>query len=268
MRPRPIQGKRALVTGASGGLGAEFARELARRGAALIIVARSDEALQTLARELRASHGIQVEVLTADLSLATAAQDLYDRVSAEGWEVDILVNNAGLGLYGRNDTIPWYKEQSMLQIDVVTVAGLTKLFLPQMLERRFGYVLNVSSLMGYQPMPLYATYAAAKTFVQFYSEALKWELRGTGVSVTVVAPGITSTDFLKVSGQQATAYQRVVMMRSPDVAYSAIGAMLAGRTSVVPGMVNTVTAWFGRFAPRAVAVPVAELLMKSNEPQH
>jgi len=268
MRPPTIQGKRALVTGASSGLGADFARELARRGAQLIIVARRGDALESLARELRGAHGAEVQVLTADLSPATAAQDLFDRITATGWAVDILVNSAGLGLYGRHERIPWSKEQSMLQIDVVTVAGLTKLFLPQMLERRFGYVLNVASLMAYQPMPLYASYAAAKTFVLYYSEALNWELRGSGVSVTVLSPGITATDFLKVSGQRPTLYQRSVMMRSPDVARIAIDAMLARRTSVVPGLVNAVTGWFGRFSPRALAVPVAELLMRSNEPQH
>ncbi|HEV2037225.1 MAG TPA: SDR family NAD(P)-dependent oxidoreductase, partial [Candidatus Eremiobacteraceae bacterium] len=184
MQGRSIAGKRALVTGASSGLGADFAREFARRGSHLVIVARRTDQLDALAAEIRQQHHVEVDVVGADLSLPTAAQDLYNRVVAAGWAVDVLVNNAGLGLYGDAVLIPWPKEQAMLAIDVVTLAGLTKLFLPHMLERRFGYILNLSSIAAYMPTPLYASYAAAKTFVLFYSEALHHELRGSGVSVT------------------------------------------------------------------------------------
>jgi uncharacterized protein len=268
MNARAIAGKRALITGASSGLGADFARELARRGAHLLIVARRMQALDQLAAELRESYGIEVLIESADLSLPAAAQDLYDRISAAGVQVDILVNNAGLGLYGESVLIPWTKEQAMLQIDVITLAGLTKLFLPQMLERRFGYILNLSSIGAYQPTPLYASYSAAKTFVLYYSVALNHELRGSGVSVTAVAPGVTATEFLKVSGQQPTFYQRLVMMRSPDVVRIAVEAMLARKPSVVPGLANALTAWLGHIAPAAWSLRVSELLMRSNKPNH
>lgn len=268
MKPRAIAGRTALVTGASSGLGVDFARELARRSVNLIVVARRIDALESLAQELRAAHEVSVQVIGADLSLPTAASELYDRLSAAGAKVDILINNAGLGLYGETQRIPWAKEQGMLQIDVVTLTGLIKLLLPQMLERRFGYILNLSSIAAYQPSPLYATYGAAKTFVLYLSEALNHELRGSGVSVTAVSPGITATEFLKVSGQKATPYQRLVMMQSEDVVRISLDAMLAGKSSVVPGLVNSITAWFGRFSPRALSVPTAELLMKSNEAHH
>jgi short-subunit dehydrogenase len=267
--PRPsIQGKRALVTGASSGLGADFAREFARRGSDLIVVARRTELLKTLAAQIRSAHHVQVEVIGMDLGVPTAAQDLYDRIAAQGLTVDVLVNNAGLGLYGEAALIPWPKEQAMLQIDVVTLAGLTKLFLPQMLERRFGYILNVSSIGAYQPTPLYASYSAAKTFVLFYSEALGHELRHSGVWVTVVSPGVTATEFLAVSGQQATPYQRFIMMRSADVVRSAVDAMLAGRRSVVPGFLNWFMACAGALTPRWLTLRFAEALMRSNKPDH
>ncbi|MDQ6767955.1 MAG: SDR family oxidoreductase [Candidatus Eremiobacteraeota bacterium] len=268
MQRKSIANKRALVTGASSGFGADFARELARRGSHLIIVARRTDQLDALAAEIRQQHRVEVDVIGADLSLPTAAQDLYDRVMTVGWAVDILVNNAGFGLYGDAVLIPWSKEQAMLQIDVVTLAGLTKLFLPHMLERRFGYILNVSSIAAFQPTPLYASYAAAKAFVLFYSQALHHELRGSGVSVTALAPGVTATDFLRVSGQQPTAYQRFVMMRSADVVRIGVNAMLAGKATVVPGFLNVLLTTVSAISPRAVSIRVAELLMRSNKPQH
>jgi uncharacterized protein len=266
--PQDIKGKRALVTGASSGFGADFAREFARRGTNLIIVARRTEQLETLAVEIRAMHGVDVDVISLDLSAAGAAQELFDLIAAAGKPVDILVNNAGLGLYGESVLIPWPKEQAMLQIDVVTLAGLTKLFLPQMLERRFGYILNVSSIAAFQPTPLYASYSAAKAFVLYFSEALAYELRDSGVWISVVSPGVASTEFLKVSGQQATPYQRLVMMGSADVVKSAVEGMLAGKRTIVPGFLNALMAWVVSFSPRWLTLRVAEALMRSNKPEH
>jgi uncharacterized protein len=271
VRPGPrqdIKGKRALVTGASSGFGADFAREFARRGTNLIIVARRTEQLETLASEIRAMHGVDVDVISLDLGTASAAQELYDLIVAAGKPVDILVNNAGLGLYGESALIPWPKEQAMLQIDMVTLAGLTKLFLPQMLERHFGYILNVSSIAAFQPTPLYASYSAAKAFVLYFSEALGHELRDSGVWVTVVSPGVASTEFLKVSGQKATPYQRLIMMSSADVVKSAVEGMLAGKRTVVPGFANALLAWAVGLTPRSLSLRVAEFLMRSNKPNH
>ncbi len=213
-------------------------------------------------------HAVDVYAISLDLGTASAAQDLYDLIAAAGKTVDILVNNAGLGLYGESALIPWPKEQAMLQIDVVTLAGLTKLFLPKMLERRFGYVLNVSSIAAFQPTPLYASYSAAKAFVLYFSEALGHELRDSGVWVTVVSPGVASTEFLKVSGQQATPYQRLVMMSSADVVKSAVEGMLAGKRTIVPGFLNALMARGVSVTPRWLTLRVAEFLMRSNKPDH
>lgn len=260
-----LRGKRALVTGASSGLGVDFARELAARGAHLILVARREAELQAVRREVLGRHaGVLVDVIVQDLSGPEAPQVLYDRVKAAGQQVDVLVNNAGFGLFGRFVEIPWQREREMLELDVVTLTGLTKLFVKEMVARDFGFVLNLASVGAYQPTPLYATYSAAKTFVLYFSEALSYELRKTRVRVTALSPGITATEFLKVSGQQATAYQKRMMMTSAEVARIGVEAMLRGRPSVVPGWLNALTAWATRLAPRRLNAALAERLMESR----
>jgi short-subunit dehydrogenase len=256
-----IKGKRALVTGASSGLGLDFARDLAGRGCHLILVARREDRLRALQKEIVDRHGVEVDVIPADLSAPDAPPRLYDRIKAGGKAVDILVNNAGFGLYGTFLEIPRERERNMLELDILTLVGLTRFFVKDMVERDFGFVLNVSSIAAYQPTPLYATYAAAKTFVLHFSEALSYELRKTKVQVTALSPGITATEFLEVSGQKPTAYQERMMMTSPEVTRIGVEAMLRGRPSVVPGLVNAVMAWATRLAPRRLTAAVAYRLM-------
>jgi short-subunit dehydrogenase len=152
----------------------------------------------------------------------------------------------------------------MLQLDVVVPVHLTKLLLPGMIERRFGFVLNLSSIGAYQPSPLYASYSAAKSFVLFFTEALSYELRGTGVRATALSPGITATGFLQVAGQRATRYQRRAMMQSPDVARIGIEAMLAGKPSVVAGRLNAATVFGNRLMPRRLSAALAHRLMRER----
>jgi len=156
----------------------------------------------------------------------------------------------------------------MIQVDIEAVTHLCKLFLPGMRERRAGYVLNVSSIGAFQPTPLYASYSAAKSYVLMFSEAINFELRGSGVSVTAVAPGIAATEFLAVSKQTATPYQRMVMMTSDAVVRAALHAMFRRKTTVVPGVLNALTAFSTRFMPRGLQASVAHALMKSNDPAH
>jgi uncharacterized protein len=256
-----LSGQWALVTGASSGLGADFARELAGRGASLVLVARREENLRALQAEITARHPVQVEVVAMDLATPEAPQQLYDRLKAAGRQVDILINNAGLGLYGPFLEIDWQRERNMLELDIVTLTHMTKLFVRDMVARKRGYILQIASIGAYQPSPLYASYSAAKAYVLNFGEALNYELRNTGVGVTVLSPGITATEFLKVSGQQATFYQRTVMMQSPEVVRIGIDAMLKRRPSVVPGWLNAVTVWFNRLLPRRVQAAVAHRLM-------
>jgi short-subunit dehydrogenase len=254
-----LAGRHALVTGASSGLGADFARELARRGAALTLVARREDRLRSLQRELAAS-GAEAEVVALDLNDPAAPDRLLAGAETRR-PVDVLVNNAGFGLYGPFSSLDWARERAMLELDMIVPVHLTKLFLPGMLARRAGWILNVASIGAYQPSPLYASYSAAKSFVLNFTEALSYELRGSGVTATALSPGIVATEFLQVSGQQATRYQRLAMMDSPTVARIGVEAMLAGRSSLVPGRLNAASVWANRLLPRRVSAALAHRLM-------
>jgi hypothetical protein len=256
-----IQNLTALVTGASGGLGADFARELAARGANLVLVARREEALRALANEIEAQYKVLARVIPLDLAAPGAAQMLYDRMRAEQVAVDILVNNAGFGIYGLFHEVPWEQEQALLDLDILVVVHLTKLFLNDMLARKRGYILQVASIGAYQPSPTYASYSAAKAYVLNLGEALNYELRASGVGVTVVSPGVTATEFLKVAGQTPSLYQRMAMMKSRDVARIGVEAMLRRVPSVVPGFLNALTVFATRLMPRRMQAAGAYLLM-------
>ena len=263
MNDGSLQGKTALVTGASSGLGVDFARELARRGCKLVLVARREELLKKLQAELQSAHGITAMVVTLDLGDPAAPQMLHDHCKAQGIAVDILVNNAGFGLYGLELEIPWERTREMLMLDIVALTHLTKLFARDMVKRKYGRMLQVASIGAYQPSPTYAAYSAAKSYVRSFSQALNFELRHTGVSSTVISPGITATEFLQVSGQKPTAYQRAMMMTSEAVAGIGIRAMLKGRYSVVPGFLNWVSALFTMITPDPVNAAAAYRLMKN-----
>ena len=257
-----LKGRTALVTGASSGLGADFARELAARGADVVLVARRKERLEALAAELRAT-GTRADVVTRDLADGAARASLLEEVTRGGRAIDVLVNDAGFGLFVRFVELGWDRERQMLEIDVVALVHLTKLFVRPMIERRFGRILQVSSIGAYQPSPTYATYSAAKAFVLSFGQAIHDELRGTGVTCTVVSPGVTATEFLTVAGQQPTPYQRWTMMSSPAVARAGVNAMLRGKASVVPGLVNALGAFsMSRLLPRRAATRLAGRLME------
>ena len=257
-----LRERHALVTGASSGLGADLARELAGRGAGLTLVARREDRLRSLQQELADGHGVEVRVVALDLTEAGAPDTLLLGTREHGRPVDILVNNAGFGLYGEFSKLDWERERTMLELDVIVPVHLTKLFLPGMLDRGTGHILNIASIGAYQPSPLYATYSAAKSFILNFTEALSYELRGTGVRATALSPGIVATEFLQVSGQQATRYQRMAMMDSPTVARLGIDAMQKGRPSLVPGRLNAATAWSNRLLPRRMSAALAHRLMR------
>lgn len=263
MNSASLAGKTALVTGASSGLGVDFARELAQRGASLVLVARREELLKKLQAELQERHGVSVMVVTLDLGDPAAPQTLFDHLKAHNVPVDILVNNAGFGVYGPELDIPWDKTRQMLMLDIVALTHLTKLFAREMVRRGAGYILQVASIGAYQPSPTYAAYSAAKSYVRSFSQALNFELRGTGVSSTAVCPGVTATEFLQVSGQKPTAYQRLLMMTSAEVAAIGVRAMLKRRYNVVPGFLNWLVSVFTFITPDPVNAATAARLMKN-----
>jgi len=258
-----VSGKTALVTGASSGLGAEFARELAGRGADLVLVARRAEALERVADEIKSQHGVEVSTVAMDLGTADAPQALHDRVVADGHNVAVLINNAGFGVFGDALDIPWERENAMLQLDIVNLVHLSKLFARTMKARGDGAILQIASSGAYQPSPGYASYAAAKAFVLSYGYALDYELKGTGVSCTVLSPGVTATEFLQVSGQDKTWYHKLTMMQAPQVARIGINALLARRGSVVAGWMNKLAAHSARLNPSSVQTAVAHRVMKN-----
>ncbi|MFW6232123.1 MAG: SDR family NAD(P)-dependent oxidoreductase [Spirochaetota bacterium] len=262
IRKDELRDQWAVVTGASSGLGRDFALQLAGLGMHVVVAARRADRLEELKREIEGRFGARVLPVQADLAGDDGAERLYQAVAAEAVEPLVLVNNAGFGAWGPFLGIPWEKERSMLELDIVSLVYLTRRFAADMVARGRGYILQVSSIGAYQSAPTYASYAAAKSFVLHHGEAIGYELRGTGVSVTVLSPGVTATDFLAVAGQQPTAYQRLAMMESERVVRVGIRAMLRRRMSVVPGFLNAFTVWLNRLLPRRLIVRIAEASMR------
>jgi uncharacterized protein len=247
-----INGKWALITGASSGLGVEFARLLAERKANLVLAARRKEPMEKLAEQLRQENGVQVVVEGIDLSVAGAGAELKSRLDRRSIAVDILVNNAGYGLYGSFIERPLQETLEMLHINMVTVTELTHIFAAEMAKRRSGQILLVASLLGYQGVPGYAAYAGSKGYVLLFGESLHEELKHDGVNVTVLAPGPTSTSFAQVAAQRDTLVIRRLMMQPRRVAKTGIGALLRRKPSVVAGLLNKLIVFWNRFTPRAM----------------
>ncbi|MBX3026834.1 SDR family oxidoreductase [bacterium] len=260
-----LHGRTALVTGASSGLGLDFATILAERGCHLVLVARREDRLRALADQLIATHGVRVDVIAMSLSPLGAAQALYDRLRDMDRTVDVLINNAGFGVWGPFAEVLWEREEEMLRLDIIALVHLTKLFVRDMLRRDSGWILQVSSIGAYQPSPTYATYSAAKAFVLSFGEALSYELRRSNVKVSVLSPGVTETEFLAVAGQARTLYQRLSMMPSRPVAEIGITAMLRGTPSKVAGAMNAVAAWSLRFMPRRWQAAMANVAMRMGQ---
>jgi uncharacterized protein len=246
---------RALVTGASSGIGAEFARELARRGADLVLVARSWDKLTALAAELNSSFGV-----VADLARPAAAQDLAAELSDRDLQIDILVNNAGFGLFAPLNQAEGAVLSDMVALNVAAVVDLTRLYLPGMLERDRGAVINVGSTAGFQPVPYMAAYGATKAFVLSFTEALWAETRGTGVRVTALCPGSTDTGFFDVAGEDAQVGRRI----SPErVVHAALRAVDRRRSTVVTGGAgNWLLVNSPRLASRQFVTRMAERTMR------
>jgi uncharacterized protein len=245
-----LNGKWALVTGASSGFGIEFAKLLAERKANLVLVARRTEPMDSLAEELRQMHSVHVVVEGMDLSRAGAGAELKARIDARGIPVETLVNNAGYGLYGAFLDQPLEKIANMLQLNMITVTELTYVFARDMVKRRSGYILLTASLLGYQAVPGYAAYAATKAYVLLFGEALHQELEPHGVAVTALCPGMSETSFGEVAGQKLSPLLRIMLMKPRPVAKAGVLAMLGRRATVVPGFLNKATVFLDRLMPR------------------
>ncbi len=256
----------ALVTGASGGIGAELARLFARDGWDVVLVARSRDGLEKVGRELAQTYGAGYHVVPADLADPASPQAVHDAVQGLGLHVEALVNNAGFGLMGSfvdtggEPATELRRELEMLQVNVVALTHLSKLFLPAMVQRKRGYLLNVASTAAFQPGPLMAVYYASKAYVLSFSEALSVELAGTGVTATVLCPGATRTEFQATANMENSRLFRLGhVMSAAEVAEAGYNAMRAGKSSVVTGVANRVMAAGTRFVPRRVAARMAKM---------
>ncbi len=257
--PTPAPDRTAVVTGASSGIGVELARELARRGHGVTLVARQADKLNELADELRAT-GVRAEVLATDLADRDARAALLGRVLGLDLIPDILVNNAGLSTVGPVSKGDPDAEMNMIEVDVVAVADLCTRFLPGMVERSRGAVLNVASTAAFQPLPGQAGYGASKAFVLSYTRSLGGELRGSGVTTTCLCPGPVHTNFGVAAGfdpSDAEASLPSFMWETArSVAEVGIGALDAGDPVAIPGSVNRVTAMFAHLIPKRLLVPL------------
>ena len=258
--------KTALITGASSGIGYELALLFAADGFDCILVARSHDKLKELAARLESEHRVKTLVLAKDLSRSSAVDEIYEEVSAASMEVDVLVNNAGFPVYGLFCETDLAAELEMLQVNVVALTALTKLFLKPMVQRRDGRILNLGSTAAFLPGPLMAVYYASKAHVLSFSEALAGELQGTGVTVTCLCPGPTRTGFQKRGALEDSRLVQGQIADARSVALAGYRGLMAGKTVVIPGFTNRLVPWIVRASPRGMLTRVVHR-MQDRVPQ-
>jgi uncharacterized protein len=261
--PSDFRGKWALVTGASAGIGASIAHELAAQGAKLILTARRRERLDALAAHVAAAHNTETRIVVADLNDPAAAQEIYDATEGAGIPVDILINNAGLGHYGKFYELDPDQEYSMVRVNCEAVVRIARLFIPRMVERRRGWMLVVASTASFQPIPYNAVYAATKVFDRFFALALAEEVKPFGIKITALCPSTTETEFFEVSGGGGV-FRRLAGLQSADeVASKALVALASGKRTIVPNFKGA----FGAFMTRFIATThITALLEKMIRP--
>jgi len=225
----------ALITGASSGIGREFSRIHAQKGGDLVIVARRAEKLLELKNEIEQQYNVQVKIISKDLSIPGAPKEIYDELKNESIEIEILINNAGFGLRGKFHELPWERQHQMMQLNMIAVSELMHLFLPDMIQRNSGRILNNSSTASYMPGPMQAVYFATKSYVQFLSNAVAEELHDSKVTITNLMPGATETEFAKTADMEKTSlFDKTFSPKK--VAEDGYEAMLKGKLDVVSGL--------------------------------
>ncbi len=253
----------ALVTGASSGIGLELAKLFAKDNKNLVIVARSEDKLNELASELSEKHGVDVKVIVKDLSNLNAPTEIFDQLNAENLEIDYLVNNAGFGAVGPFSELEYERQVNMINLNVTSLVALTRLFLPGLIEKNSGGVLNVGSLAGFQAGPNAAIYYATKAFVLSFTEALSSELKKTNLKVSCLAPGPVATGFGEESGMDNALLFKTVVMNVNDVVDVAYIEFMKGKTVIIPGLINKFLPQLGRIFPRKVVREIAGKLNKT-----
>lgn len=253
----------ALITGASGGIGYYFAHELARKKHNVLLVARSEEKLKELKNTLIEQYRIQCEYVAMDLSVTGAAEQLFGWCTSRKYEIDILINNAGYGLFGYFEKQELAEVKNMMQLNMDTLIELCHLFLPMLRTKPKAYIMNVASTTSYQAVPTFSVYAATKAFVVLFTRGLRYELKGTSVSVTCLSPGTTSTNFIDRARLQAIKERADKFSMSAEaVARIGIDGMLKGKAEIIPGFVNWFSSQLTGFVPKALTEKIAAGLYK------
>jgi short-subunit dehydrogenase len=250
-----FKGRWALVTGASAGIGIALARELAAQGAKLILTARRKERMETLAAEL-AAKGTEVRIVNADLNDPTAPQQIYDATIGAGLAVDILINNAGLGQFGAFASSPVEQELSQVRVNCEAMVRLTRLFVPQMVERRRGWIMILASTASFQPLPYLNTYAATKAFDRFFALGLAEEVASAGVKVTALCPGPTESEFFDVA--RSGDFMPGGKQSAEEVARLGVAALARGKRMIIPYFAGAFTAFLVRFLPVGLITHMVE----------
>jgi len=259
-------GQTALITGASGGIGYELAKLFARDHFDLVLVARSSEKLNQVAAELQSKFGITVKTVALDLAAAPGARFLFEQMQREGVAVDVLVNNAGFGGFGEFAERPEEEILGKIHLNITALTHLTRMFLPPMLARRSGKVMNVASTAAFQSGPLMAVYYATKAYVLSFSEALANEVAGSGVVVSCFCPGATDTGFAKRAGtEDSRLFTKLRPMNAELVAQDGYRGLMAGRGVVISGMQNWLVAESVRFAPRRLVTAISRWVAEKVE---
>jgi uncharacterized protein len=256
--------KTALITGASGGIGLEFARIHASKGDNLVLVARSSDKLDAVKRELEGGYKIEVYNIVKDLSVKDAAVEVFDEVRSKNIVVEYLINNAGFGDFGLFAGSDWNKQEKMISLNITALAHLTRLFLPGMIERGEGKILNVASLASFQPGPTMSVYFASKAFVLSFSEAINNEVKDKGVTVTALCPGSTESNFHAVAMNDPNLVEDRKMQSAKEVAEVGYRAMMKGKPVVIPGFKNAFLAFAVRFFPREFIVKIARRIQEGK----
>ena len=257
--------KTVLITGASSGIGCEFAKIHAEAKDNLILVARSIDKLDELKNELEEKHNISVFTIGKDLSYPVAAKEVYDELKEKGYSVDYLINNAGFGDFGLFAESDWNKQEKMINLNIIALAHLTRLFLPDMICRRSGKILNVASTASFQPGPSMSVYFATKAFVLSFSEAVNEEVREHGITVTALCPGSTKTGFHSVAAMEGRKPpERENVPSSREVAEFGYRAMMKGKAVAIHGFKNSILANSVRFGPRSLVVKLARKIQEKK----
>lgn len=253
-----------LITGASSGIGSALARRCAQEGFNLILVARSTQLMEDLAKEIKQKHKVEVQIVTADLLSPNAAHDLYTHCQKNNWAVRMLINNAGCGLWGKFEALSLEHMVEMMQLNQQRIVELSHFFIPMLKEVPFAHILNVSSTASFQPIPYFSVYAASKSFVLSFSRSLRQELKPYKINVSCVCPGPTESAFFTKAGFEKIHVAKGAFMKADEVADAAIQGLLEKKAVIVPGLSNNLGAFMSKHLPSGL---MAALIGKYFQPK-